>query len=162
MIQIKANAITFFNPNKKCLYIRHSCCVKIPKLQPKSIPLAHLCHPYSTHFPITQNPAIPYFISLFTVLTKLLRLFIPPSLFSTFCCTKKGHASQCDQFLSFYLKKRGNEFFVKFPLFPNFLNIDKFQHKILASICYLSNTLLNFFLQLCTKKGLQSVNLYKK
>ena len=113
VIQMKAKIIDFFNSNKKMpLYIRHSCCVKIPKFQPKLTPFIHLHHHYLTQLPITQPPAIPYFISLFTILTKLFQLFIPVTPLSRILLHKKSHTSQCDQLLSFYLKKRGNEYFL--------------------------------------------------
>lgn len=59
------------------LYIRHSCCIKITQFQTKLTPFIHLRHHYSTQLPITQNPAILYFISLFIVPIKIFQLFIP-------------------------------------------------------------------------------------
>lgn len=81
------------------LYIRHSCCIKIPQFRANSTPLTPFFQHYSTHFPITQNPAIPYFISLFTVLIKLFKLFIPTTPLSRILLHKKNHTSQCAQFL---------------------------------------------------------------
>ena len=96
------------------LYIRHSCCVKISLFQAKSTPFIHLRHHYSTHFPIIQNPAIPYFISLFTILTKLFQLFILVTPLSHILLHKKRpHLTvrpiPISISISFYLKKRGNE-----------------------------------------------------
>ena len=113
VIQMKAKIIDFFNSNKKMpLCIRHSCCVKIPKFQPKLTPFIHLHHHYSTHFSITQNPAIPYFISLFTISIKLFQLFIPVTPLSHILLHKKATPRSVTNLFSpfFYLKKRGNEF----------------------------------------------------
>lgn len=47
--------------------------------------------------------------------------------------------------LFFYLKKRGNEFLIKFPLFLNFLNIDKCHHKTQGVLCCLPSIRSNFY-----------------
>ena len=95
------------------LYIRHSCCVKKFPISSKFNPLLTLRRHYSTHFPIIQNPAIPYFISLFTVPIKLFQLFILVLLLFRILLHKK--ATPCSVtnliFLFFYFKKRDNEFF---------------------------------------------------
>ena len=90
VIQMKAKIITFFNSNKKMpLYIRHSCCIKIPQFQPKSTPFIHLRHHSSTHFSITQNLSNPYFISIFTFPINLFQLFIPVTPFFHILLHKK-------------------------------------------------------------------------
>lgn len=90
VIQIMTEVISFFNSNKKMpLYIRHSCCIKIPQFQPKSTPFMHLLHHYSTHFPITQNLSNPYFISIFTFPINLFQLFIPVTPFFHILLHKK-------------------------------------------------------------------------
>ena len=93
------------------LYIRHSCCVKIPQFRANSTPLTHLRHHYSTHFSIIQKPAIPYFISLFTILTKLFQLFIPVTSLSRILLHKKRpHLAVWPTLLPFsFISKRGNE-----------------------------------------------------
>ena len=109
VIQIMTEIISFFISNKKMpLYIRHSCCVKIPKFQPKSTPLTHLRHHYSTQLPITQNLSIPYFISLFTVPIKLFQLFILVLLLSRTLLHKKAtprSATICFSLFSFISKR---------------------------------------------------------
>ena len=88
------------------LYIRHSCCVKISLFQAKSTPLIHLRHHYSTHLIITQNLSIPYFISLFTILTKLFQLYILVTPLSHILLHKKSHTSQCDLHFPFLISQK--------------------------------------------------------
>ena len=89
--------ISFFNSNKKMpLYIRHSCCIKIPPISSKINPSYTSPPPLFNIIPNSQNPAILYFISLFIVPIKLFQLFILVLLLSHILLHKKRpHLTVC-------------------------------------------------------------------
>ena len=108
---MKANATTLFNSNKKMpLYIRHSCCIKIPQSRANSTPFSHLRHHYSTHLTTTKNPAIPYFITLFTVSIKIISTFYSRHPLSHILLHKKRPHLAVRPVPFLLSQKRGNGF----------------------------------------------------
>ena len=118
------------------LYIRHSCCIKIPQFQPKLTAFIHLRHHYSTHFPIIQNPANPYFISLFTVPIKLFQLFILVLLLSRILLHEKKATPHsvtiCFSLFSFISKREEmrNMFYDSFILSTHAFNFFSYTGKL--------------------------------
>ena len=95
------------------LYIRHSCCVKIPKFQPKLTPFYTSPPPLFNTLSNPPKPSNPLFYKPFHRPHKIILTFYSrhPS-FPHFVAQKRGTPlSVTIRFpLFFYLQKRGNEF----------------------------------------------------
>ena len=87
---------------------------KILPILSKTTPFIYSHKPSFNTFPNHPKPSNPLFYKSFRHPHKIILTFYSHHpTFPYFVAQKKGHTSQCDQFLSFYLKKRGNEFLLQ-------------------------------------------------